>query len=95
MMEESKTERGKAICTLVAEAYIISSTITYHSKPLPIRSSMYLNKNNINNTNITIRKVTKKGLMNDLRIKRCIFFIRMTCFAGPGTHNNVRFYLTV
>jgi len=25
-------------------------------------------------------KVTKKGLMNDLSIKRCIFFISINCF---------------
>src|ERR1700759_2784715 len=76
MMEDSKTDRGSAIATLVAEAYIISSRIIYHSKPLPMRSSIYLNKNSISSTNITIAKVTRNGLMNVLSIKRCTFFIK-------------------
>jgi hypothetical protein len=41
---------------------------------LPMRSSMYLNKNSISNTNITMKKVTMKGLTKDLSNKRCIFF---------------------
>src|ERR1700679_3445317 len=82
MMQESKTDKGNAICTFVADAYSISSKIIYHSKPLPMRSSMYLNKNNINNTNITIAKVTRKGLINDLSIKKCIFFIKTAPWAG-------------
>jgi hypothetical protein len=30
-------------------------------------------------------KVTKKGLMNDLSIKRCIFFIRINQYSLPDT----------
>jgi hypothetical protein len=65
MIEERRIARGRAIATLVAEAYISSWSMTCHSKPLPIRSSMYLNKNNINKMNITIKKVTIKGLIKD------------------------------
>jgi hypothetical protein len=82
MIDESNTDKGKAIATFVADAYIISSRIIYHSNPFPIRSSMYLNKNNISNTNITIRKVTIKGLIKALSNKRCIFFIKMTSCMG-------------
>src|ERR1700748_1958733 len=83
MMEDNNTDKGSAIATLVAEAYIISSKMIYHSNPFPIRSSMYLNKNSISSTNITIKKVTMKGLMKDLINKRCIFFIK------TGNRNNM------
>jgi hypothetical protein len=51
-----------------------------------MRSSMYLNKNNISSTNITINKVTINGLINDLSSKRCIFFIG-TNSAAQQLHN--------
>lgn len=62
------------MATFDAEAYIISSAITYHSKPLPIKSSTYLNKKNINRINITIKNVTAKGLRNALISSKWIFF---------------------
>lgn len=74
MMEESNIARGNAIATLVADAYISNSNITYHSKPFPIRSSMYLNKNNINKMNMTMKKVTIKGLTKALNTNKCTFF---------------------
>ena len=79
MMVDSNTDNGNAMATLVAELYIISSRMIYQAKPLPIRSSMYLNKNNISNTNITMKSVLTKGLINDLSSKRWIFFIRAIC----------------
>jgi hypothetical protein len=36
---------------------------------------MYLNKNNINNTNMTIKKVTKKGFINACNMSKFTFFM--------------------
>jgi hypothetical protein len=74
MIEDRRIAKGKAIATLVADAYINNSKITYHSKPFPIRSSMYLNKNSINKMNMTMKKVTIKGLTKALNTNKCTFF---------------------
>ena len=73
MIEESKTAKGRAIATLDAEAYIITSAMVYHSKPFPIKSSIYLKRKNINRINITIKNVTINGLTKALMSNRCIF----------------------
>jgi hypothetical protein len=73
-MEDRSMARGSAIATFVADAYISNSRITYHSKPFPIRSSMYLNKNNINKMNMTMKKVTIKGFKKALNTNKCTFF---------------------
>src|SRR5690606_38896816 len=78
IIEERSMAKGRAMETLVAEAYHKSCKITYQSKPFPIRSSMYLNKNSINNTNITMKNVAIKGGMKALSTRTCIFFTRQT-----------------
>jgi hypothetical protein len=65
MIEESRIAKGRAIGTSVEEAYISNCNTTYHSKPLPTRSSMYLKRNCINKINNAIKKVSIKGPINE------------------------------
>src|SRR5690606_5419907 len=74
-MEERSIESGSAIGIFVVAAWPNNSRITYHSNPLPIRSSIYLNKKSIMRTNITMQKHTKNGLINACNINKCIFFM--------------------
>ena len=72
---ERRTDRGNAIGIKSAMAKNNSLTTTCHSKPFPIKSSMYFHRNNIKNKNIEIKKVAKKGPIKAFIIKRFTFFI--------------------
>ena len=56
----------------------MSSDIVPISKPLPTKSSMYNQKNCITNTNNEIKKVAKKGPINERIISVSSFFITLS-----------------
>jgi hypothetical protein len=68
MMEESNMDKGSAMGTKLADTYMSSATMTFHSKPFPTISSMYFHTNCIKRTKSAIKKVTKKGDAKDLSI---------------------------
>ena len=57
IIEDNNTAKGSAIGTSVHEAYINNSKINDISNPFPIKSSMYFQRNCINNIKITIENV--------------------------------------
>ena len=57
IIEDNKTESGKAIGTSVQEAYNNNSKIKNKSNPFPIKSSIYFHKNCIKSIKMIIEKV--------------------------------------
>ena len=61
IIEANKTDKGRAMGINVIVEYHNSSRIIYHSNPLPIKSSIYFQRNCINKMVMTIEKVRKNG----------------------------------
>tara|TARA_B100001250_G_scaffold414335_1_gene452045 strand:- start:1930 stop:2244 length:315 start_codon:yes stop_codon:yes gene_type:complete len=68
IIEANKTDKGRAMGTNVIVEYHNSSRIIYHSNPLPIKSSIYFQRNCINRIIITIENVKKKGRIKEEKI---------------------------
>ena len=68
IIDASNTASGSAIGMSVILEYISNSKIISMSKPLPIKSSIYFQRNCINKINITTEKLRKKGRRNDVKI---------------------------
>lgn len=74
--EESKIAKGKASGTIPAETYKSNSRITQALSPLPIKSSIYTQKNCNMSMNIEISKVTTNGPVNDFKLNNTRRFKR-------------------
>ena len=68
--EESKMASGKAKGIKLAETYNSNSRITQILNPLPIKSSMYTQKNCIIRMNIEITNVIRNGPIKDRMLNR-------------------------
>ena len=79
--EESKTDNGSASGTRVAEVYRRNSAMTLNSRPFPIRSSIYFQRNCMRSINMTKKKVRINGPMNDFITRRCNFFTSPNIFS--------------
>ena len=62
--------KGSAMGTSPAEAYTSNSTITFHSSPLPTKSSIYFQRNCIKRMNMAMKKVITSGPRYDLSMNR-------------------------
>jgi hypothetical protein len=69
-MEDKSIANGRANGISEAETKNNNSRITKTPKPLPIKSSMYFQKNCMINMNMEIQKVTTKGPIKDRILKR-------------------------
>ena len=74
MMEESKTVSGNARGIKPALMYTINSRITLNPNPLPIKSSMYFQKNCIRRMNKDTSRVATKGPKNDFKLNKYSLF---------------------
>ena len=74
MIDENNTANGNAKGIRVAETKNNSLKRIQSSNPLPIRSSMYTQRNCMIKKNIAIEKVIKKGPIKDLIMKISNFF---------------------
>ena len=68
IIDDNKIANGSAIGIKVMLEYHSNSIMIYHSNPLPIKSSIYFQRNCINRIAITIENVRKKGRINDEKI---------------------------
>ena len=68
IIDASNTASGNAIGMSVILEYINNSKIISISKPLPIKSSIYFQRNCINKISITTEKLRTKGRRNDVKI---------------------------
>ena len=68
IIEARRTDNGSAIGINVNDEYHNSSKTTFVSRPLPIKSSMYFQRNCINKTSITVKNVINRGFRNDEKI---------------------------
>ena len=93
MIEESKTARGNAKGTRVAEAYSNNSRIISKSNPLPARSSMRFHRNCIISMNKATKKVATRGLENSLSSNLCNRFNRLSYhLLLQNAHKNKLFF---
>ena len=80
MSDDRRMARGNAWGTSMSPMYQKNCAMTSMVSPFPIRSSMYLHKNCIINTNWQMKKVPMKSKPNCLAINMFNFLIRSISF---------------
>ena len=68
IIDANNTANGNASGIKVIVEYHNNSMIIDHSKPFPIKSSIYFQRNCINRIRITTKNVKKNGLINEEKI---------------------------